>query len=60
MFEKGQDVSPSGRTHLHTLTADVRSRFWMDLSGDGPLPVMHFGMNGMLMVRLTCIVQCLG
>lgn len=32
----------------------------MDLSGDGPLPVMHFGMNGMLMVRLSCIVQCLG
>jgi hypothetical protein len=23
----------------------------MELSGDGPLPVMHFGMNGMLMVR---------
>lgn len=22
----------------------------MELSGDGPLPVMHFGMNGMLMV----------
>ncbi|KAJ9103600.1 hypothetical protein QFC20_004756 [Naganishia adeliensis] len=24
---------------------------WMDLSGEGPLPVMHFGMNGMLMLK---------
>lgn len=31
----------------------------MELSGDGPLPVMHFGMNGMLMVsyRLAFFVH---
>jgi hypothetical protein len=35
-------------------------RFWMELSGDGPLPVMHFGMNGMLMVgHLHCMLRLL-
>ena len=27
------------------------SSFWMTLSGEGRLPVMHFGMNGMLQVH---------
>jgi formamidopyrimidine-DNA glycosylase len=26
--------------------------FWMTLSGEGPVPVMHFGMNGMLQVSM--------
>lgn len=26
----------------------------MELSGDGKMPVMHFGMTGMLQVSITC------
>lgn len=39
------------RLHTYTLDAYVGKVFYLELDGQGKVPVLHFGMTGMLQVR---------
>lgn len=55
-----RDVSGRGKSEsLHFAQGRFANwtSFWLKLSGDGRLPVLHFGMTGMIQVSSYLIME---
>lgn len=55
MRAEGKDVSQPFAEAGFGVELTGPCSFWMTLSGEGRLPVMHFGMTGMVQVRLLSL-----